>query len=355
LKFWIDALTPKQLIFFNTLSEKMKKSGHEVIFTTRSYHDVNYVIRRLGIEVTVVGKHGGSSKSTKLEASLSRSLELVRFIRDEKVDGTVSFNSPEAARVSFGLGIPHYTVNDSPHSVWVARLSIPLSRILFTPWVIPLSAWREYGIRKEMMVTYRALDPAAWLKRKDEWPPPTEFEKSARGAILFRPEESQASYMQEQKLKERVELVRMISESLPDNRVIVLPRYEQQEKEFDYVDAPNVFVCREPFFGPNLLTVCAALIGGGGTMNAEASLLGVPTISFFPGKTTYVEEYLVQRGLVRRVKKESDCLKAIKEVLKPESKDKIRKLAEQELAMMEDPTDVILSKVLSMSGIERNS
>ncbi|MDG6933551.1 MAG: DUF354 domain-containing protein [Nitrososphaerota archaeon] len=344
MRFWIDALTPKQLIFFRTLSRTLQDEGHEVLITSRGYHDAEYVIRRLNMDVVTVGKHGGSSKRSKLEASLTRSLELTKLITEKSVERTISFGSPEAARVSFGLGIPHYNVNDSPHSVWVARLTIPLSVKLMTPWVIPPSAWRRFGMAGGSIITYRALDPASWLKRREDWPTPTSFEEGAEGAILFRPEESQASYLE--KATQSLLLVRMISEAFPDSRVIVLPRYSEQEGEFGRLEAPNVTVCREPFFGPNLLARCRALVGGGGTMNAEASLMGVPTLSFFPGKTTYVEDYLVKRGLIRRVRGEGECVRTLREVLSPETSNQIRELAREELASMEDPNDVIRREIV---------
>ena len=43
-------------------------------------------------------------------------------------------------------------------------------------------------------------------------------------------------------------------------------------------------------------------IGAGGTMTAEASLLGKPTISIAPIRF-YVEKYLVSSGLVKRARR----------------------------------------------------
>ncbi len=110
----MDALTPKQLIFLDSISRKLQELGHDVFKTSRSCHDVSYVVRRLGLDVTMVGSHGGGSIPAKLDASLRRSLDLAKLMEGRAFEAAFSFSSPEAARVAFGLGIPHYAANDSP-------------------------------------------------------------------------------------------------------------------------------------------------------------------------------------------------------------------------------------------------
>jgi predicted glycosyltransferase len=344
LKIWIDALTPKQLIFFHFVSHVLRKSGHDVYITTRDYHDSNYIVNRLGMKVQVIGKHGGKKPEDKLIASLQRSLELVPFVKDLSPNLSISFSSPEAARVSTGMGLVHVAVNDSPHSSWVAKLTIPLSSLLFSPWVIPNKAWRQYGIDSRKIISYRALDPAAWLKRRELWPKQTEFERSSAGAVIIRAAETHASYMGKQRLS-LVNLAILLAERFRDKKLILLPRYKEQEEELQSLDAPNVMICKEPFFGPNLLQSASLLIGGGGTMNAEASLLGVPVISFYEGPATYVENYLVKTGFVRKVRNEKECIREAADLLENSTRERLVKRAELELASMEDPSEVIASKI----------
>jgi predicted glycosyltransferase len=348
LKFWVDALTPKQLIFFQVLRLKLEGSGHEVIMTTREYHDVEYVVKRLKMDARFVGKHGGARKPDKLIESISRSAELAKIISNEPPDRAVSFGSPEAARVAFGLGIPHFAVNDSPHSKYVARLSLPLSVMLFCPWVIPFGAWREFGVRRENIRQYRALDPAAWLKEKEIWPDPSPFENSANGAIVIRTAESHASYLRSLG-PSTSSLVTLLSERFRDTTVIVLPRYREQEEELSEIDSPNVVVGREPFFGPNLLKGCSLLVGGGGTMNAEAALLGVPVLSFYPNEPTIVERYLLKIGLLRRVRSLKECLREASRILEGDGSKELIQRAGNELGKMENPADFIAKQLLGWS------
>ena len=62
----------------------------------------------------------------KLLASLDRSKLLTKKIEKWNPDLLISFCSPEASRVAYGLGIPHIAFSDSPHAKAVMRLSLTL-------------------------------------------------------------------------------------------------------------------------------------------------------------------------------------------------------------------------------------
>ena len=85
----------------------------------------------------LVGKHGGSKKSDKLSASNDRTKHLIKKVQKFSPDLIISFCSPEASRVAFGLGIKHVAFSDSPHASAVMKISLPLVQKLMTPWIIP--------------------------------------------------------------------------------------------------------------------------------------------------------------------------------------------------------------------------
>ena len=49
----------------------------------------------------------------------------------------VRFYSPEAARISFGLGIRHVAFTDTPYAHAILKLTLPLVQKLLTPYVTP--------------------------------------------------------------------------------------------------------------------------------------------------------------------------------------------------------------------------
>jgi len=83
-----------------------------------------------------------------------------------------------------------------------------------------------------------------------------------------------------------------------DVQVVVLPRYGFQKLQIRQraKDRPGWVVLSKPVDGISLLAEVDLLIGGGGTMNREAAVLGTPVYSFFTGKKPVMDEYLEERG-----------------------------------------------------------
>jgi len=99
LKIWFDVLTPKQLVFFEPMIKRMKKS-HTILCTSRDYNQVTQLAKIRNLKLIIVGKHGGLKIHSKLSASLHRAKLLSIRIKKFSPDITISFCSPEAARVS---------------------------------------------------------------------------------------------------------------------------------------------------------------------------------------------------------------------------------------------------------------
>jgi len=308
------------------------------------------------IDAQVFGEYGGKDLASKLKASTRRTLELIDYIVSEKPELAISFSSPECARVAFGLGIPLILVNDSPHSIFVAKLTIPLSRYLFSPYVIPKKAWVNFGISEDRIFQYKAIDPVAWLKN---FKPNKKVLNSlnidtTKKLIVIRETEMFASY-----LGRNFSSLAPISDNIVPNllstlgnkiQIIILPRYNVQ---VDYLVKKyfktNVIVARKVVDGASLLYYSDLLIGGGGTMNAEAALLGVPVISVFPGEITYVEDFLIREKLLIRL---NDPRKIIEMALKllqdEELREEIRERASKLLESMENPAEFITNKIIQL-------
>jgi len=347
MRVWIDILTPKQALFFKPLIEELKRK-YEVLSTSRSYREVNQLAKRIGLEILTIGKHGGGSLYDKLVASSERIQQLADFINKWKPDCAISFSSPECARVTYGLNLKHICINDSPHAQSVAKLTIPLSEILLTPWIIPYSAWTCFGIPRNRIVKYKALDPAIWLRRKR----PYEKDDSdfkidrTRKTIVIRLEESFASYLYRSNKTWSDRVLKSILHEFPDNNIIVLCRYEPQISKILEIYRDKFIVPKKAIIGSNLLKTTDVFIGMGGTMTAEAALMGVPAISAYQGGDTYVENYLIRKRLLVKPHKISGILQNMKILLEDESKRTLLKIrAERILSCMEDPVPKILSVI----------
>jgi len=338
LKIWFDILTPKQVMFFRRATALLRNSGHDVLCTSRQYREAVELAKIKKLDLTIVGSHGGADRYDKLRQSVSRTHELAEVVKRFAPDAAVTFSSPEGARVAYGLGIRHIGFNDSPHAAAVARLTVPLMSRLLCPWVIPYSAWAGYGIVKRDVARYRALDPAAWLKH-DEAPEA----RHGRKTILLRLEESKASYIADKKLGTGKMIDEFVDELWQSADIVALCRYQDQIAEVEARYGRRVQVVKDVIDGTSLVKTAQLFVGAGGTMTAEAALLGKPAISIAPLQF-YVEKYLLRSGLVKKATNAKSLVKLSRKMISDDLyRQRQKKRAARILAGMEDPTDRMIS------------
>jgi predicted glycosyltransferase len=331
-------------MFFKRAVGLFRQSGHQVLCTTRYYREAVELGKIKKLDLTIVGSHGGADRYDKLRLSASRTFDLAHIVNQFAPDLALTFSSPEGARVAYGLGIRQFAFNDSPHSEPVARLTVPLVTKLYCPWIIPYSAWAGYGIARKNVVGYRALDPAAWLKHDDS----AEIESDSSNRVLLRLEESKASYVADKGLG-TVDLVDHLVESLHRSAdITLLCRYQDQIAEAEGRYGGKVRVIKDVVDGTELVRSVQLFVGAGGTMTAEAALLGKPTISITPF-SFHVEKYLMKIGLVSKATDAGMLVKLAKRMMSDKRYQVLqRKKAARILRGMEDPTDRMISAVNSV-------
>jgi len=300
LKIWFDILTPKQLLFFEPIIQRLKKN-HTVLCTSRKYNQVTDLAKIRKQKLVIIGKHGGVKKHDKLDASLSRSKLLVRKISKFLPDITLSSCSPEAARVSYGLGIPHICFSDSPHATAVMKLSLPYANKLLIPWIIPKSDFKNMGIKPKNIIQYKTIDAAQITKQKVFLSCGTDINSREWKTILIRTPEEEAAYSSKQ--SDIVGIIKKIKKDFLGCHITVLTRYEKQaellKKKFSKSAQSKFQIVSKVVDGKKLLLDSDVFVGSGGTMTAESALLGVPTISYnaIPNR---IEDYLVSKKIVTR-------------------------------------------------------
>ena len=336
MKIWFDILTPKQLLFFEPMAKNLKKS-HTVLCTSRRYNEATSIAKIRKFPVKLVGKHGGGEKFGKLEASLQRCTMLSKIIHRFAPDLTISFCSPDASRISYGLGIRHIAFTDAPHSTAALRLSIPLIQKLLIPWIIPKKDFTKFGIASKDIIPYRAIDAAPMIKRIIKKSKP--LFNTEKKTILIRLAEDQAAYIKKHSTQPIIE---NILKQYEDQNVIVLYRYEDQRKALKKAFGNRIKTQGMKHDGKTLLQNCDVFVGSGGTMTAESALLGVPTISY-DAVPYVIEKYLVRKKLVIRQRDPKKIPYTIQYMLnkKPDNR------AKNMLKSMEDPYDKLLEVIKS--------
>jgi len=300
LKIWFDILTPKQLLFFEPIIQRLKKN-HTVLCTSRKYNQVTDLAKIRKQKLVIIGKYGGVKKHDKLDASLSRSKLLVRKISKFLPDITLSSCSPEAARVSYGLGIPHICFSDSPHATAVMKLSLPYANKLLIPWIIPKSDFKNMGIKPKNIIQYKTIDAAQITKQKVFLSCGTDINSREWKTILIRTPEEEAAYSSKQ--SDIVGIIKKIKKDFLGCHITVLTRYEKQaellKKKFSKSAQSKFQIVSKVVDGKKLLLDSDVFVGSGGTMTAESALLGIPTISY-NATPNRIEDYLVSKKIVTR-------------------------------------------------------
>ncbi len=339
MKLWIDALTPKQAFFAKALVGGAP-SKFKCTVTTRKYLELDGVLRQIGLQSRSFGIHGGKAPLDKLKAGLKRQLELFKFATDNDFDCSLSFISPEAARVSFGLGLRHYICSDSPHAEAACRLAVPLAAELFFPFPIRAERWMRYGLERNQLFPYHALDPWAWISRM----PPRH---TVARVVVIRLEESFASYFRSGKGVSD-SLDRLIQVIPGEFEIVLVPRYSEQRDWALKKFGKKCSVAMSALDGPSLIDSASLVIGGGGTMTQEAALLGVPNISYFPSaKLDVFENYYFPKKLSKKATTEAGLVKLTKTMLlniESEERD-FSDRAKSEVKTFEDPVKFIFDRL----------
>lgn len=328
----MDVLTPKQLLFSEYIVQNLSKK-HVFFCTSRSYNEVSKLSKIRNFDLVFVGKHGGGKKSAKLDAHISRMKLLSPLISKFSPDLVISFCSPEAARISFGLGLKHVAFCDSPHAESVMRLTLPLIQKLLIPWIIPKKEFAKFGIEAKNIISYKSIDAMVTIKRKSTENKNLYFKKTKKKRILIRMEEEQAAYSSGSTTI--IPIIKKIIKEFHEENIIILGRYDEQIKNLRKEFGSKAQILKMSYDGKFLLENIDVFIGSGGTMTAESALLGVPTISY-NAVPNFVENYLVKNNLVKRESNPQKVVKIIQKYLKT-SNHSIKTRAQLISSKMEDP------------------
>lgn len=352
--YWFDLVTPKSILFFNPIIKELKSLGIEVLITTRGgdgYSEVTDLLKLYNLKYVDRGVFGGACLADKLTASIERQKALMEYISIFNVKKLVSLCSVDANRVAFGIGIPIINFYDIPLSDYKtdfkkalpqARLTLPLSDIVFKPFVVPDEIFMRFSLEKSQIFEYNFIDPLIWLK---DFKPNFEYVKRIfekynidheRPYIIVREEEFKSSYVSEK--------YPVLYESIEDLRketganIIFIPRYESDNLKKDF---PNAYVLEEKIVVQHLLAFASLFIGGGGTLNTEACFFGTPTISTRSFISHY-DKFQIDNGLMVWVSGKDELVRLSKQLFGKHFEDK----AKQVFGKMNVEIDLIVSKIL---------
>lgn len=330
---WLDITDPKYALFFSALFPRLLELD-SILITTRespNYTECAQILSKVEsscakarLQVCSVGGYGGADKLGKYRARVQREQEFLSLFSKigELPRVFMSGASVEGAQCAFGLGIPIVHFADTPiagHAydpkdiTALARLSLPLSSVLFHPFVIPSSVFSGFGLESSNVYSYDFIDIALWLDSSSLLSSsnlPSFITQSAlpnaAPLIIAREEEYKAHYVKAQ-YRLWYESVHTLAKERV--RILIIPRYGKAQLEAEFGAYSNVQIAREIIAPHDLYAHASLLLGGGGTMNLESCFVGIPTIST-RSLLLYHDCYLLEHKLMHHAKSVEEVMNA---------------------------------------------
>ena len=277
MKIWYDACTGKHVRYGSAIGQRLRKAGHEYVFTTREHPDTLPLAQILGEKPIVVGKYNPSTLSSRLIESAERVIGFAELFKDNPPDVAIAHQSVELCRTAFGLGVPIILTADTPYASAVNRLTIPFAHTVVVSEALPKSFVTQYCAKNR--VPFKGVDEVAWIKGFK--PKKIDAEKPL---IVLRQIENKAAYA-----GGRQDLANVMAEKLAKlGNVHFIQRYNSHGETFggkeEFVDSAS------------LVANADLVVSYGGTIAREAALQGVPSIAVSDMAKTNVNRYLTKKG-----------------------------------------------------------
>ena len=331
---WIDLDNAPHVPLFAPIIRHYRDAGVNVILTARDHAQTAELLDLKGFEGTfeIIGKHYGKIKLSKIRGLVVRALQLRSHIKRLQASGVdiavaVSHGSRSMVLAARSLGIPVITMYD--YEFTEVRIFNGLSNKVMVPEAIPDKVLNSIGLSSGKRVKYAGLKEELYI---GEFRPDDSFrirflEKCGIAGtvvlVVVRPPATTANYHAGNSEYLLSDVLRRLL-SADDTFTVIVPRSGEQAKEIEreiknIVSTGQRFsILDQPVNGLDLAFAADLLISGGGTMNREAALLGVPVYSIFAGKQGSLDAEMERAGVIRFIRNE-DEVRNIE--LKPRSRE----------------------------------
>jgi len=302
---WFDIDNLPHVWILKPLIEHVRTLGHLVVVTSRGKKDILDMCALAGLHPEVVDASlPGHSKALKLLSTIERGWRLRIHLQGKVADLAISHGSRAQAFAAWSLGIPSVTFDDYEHSF---QGFVRFNQYLFVPDVIDKSHWNE---KKTKIVQYPGFKELLYLPElvPDRERINIEYDlPDDKVIVVFRPEALDAHYRSDKTAQLQDIIIQRLAEF--PCFVIALARTERQRQQLSTILVSKKIQHLFPqkvSRGVEIISSADLVIGGGGTMTREAAVLGVPSYSFFSGKTGAVDRALEKMGRLIMIRDQHD-------------------------------------------------
>ncbi len=316
---WIDLDNSPHVPLFVPVIRHYRESGVSVVVTAREHSQTIELLKLNGLDgtFTVIGRHHGKGKLSKILGTLGRARQLAAFIKSggSTASVAVSHGSRSMVLAARWLKIPVITMYD--YEFTETHIFNTFSDRVLVPERIPNNVLDEIGLAKEKRVKYPGIKEELYIRgfqpdtafrleflAKHECDPENVF-------AVLRPPATTANYHSS---KSEEIFDGLLKHLLRSDGVFtaIVPRTAEQADEIESaiermaLSHGSFTILREAVDGLQLAFAADLLISGGGTMNREAALIGVPVYSIFAGRLGSLDAQMEKEGLITFVREIGD-------------------------------------------------
>ena len=322
---WIDVDNSPHVPLFAPIIRHYRDRGVEVVLTARDHAQTIELLdlARFAGTYTVVGRHYGKAKLSKVQGLIVRDFELRSHIKRLKSSGTkidvaLSHGSRSMVLAARWLGLPTFTMYD--YEFTETRIFNRFSTRVLVPDQIPDSVLDGLGLSPAKRIKYAGIKEELYVRNfapdagyRERLLKELGFSKDDESVLaVLRPPASTANYH----TNKSDDLLRdVLDHQLGTEGVftIIVPRTADQGEAIDEMvssrpgdDAGKFAILQKAVNGLDLAVASDLVISGGGTMNREAALLGVPVYSIFAGKQGALDRQMEADGRITFIRSSAD-------------------------------------------------
>jgi uncharacterized protein len=290
---------PAHVLVLRPIIERLRGRGHEVVITARVYTQTLELLELLGMEYTLIGKHGGASRPSKLMRLIQRTTRMRRFGSRQGFDLAIAHGSNDLAIAARLLGVPEANMHDYEFAVAQHHVGCRLAKRVIFPESVPPERLRRFGVGPDKLFQYPGFKEEYYLA--DFQVDPGALDRlgvdTRRVVVIVRPPPDVSLYHR----KSNPLFPQVLSRVGSDENVhaVVLPRTEEQRAYVRSLNLSSLIVPDRAVEAQSLVALADLVVSAGGTMNREAVALGTPVYTTYGGRLGGVDEALIRSNRLR--------------------------------------------------------
>jgi hypothetical protein len=283
MKIWIDITNTPHVNVLMPIINYFEKE-HELIISARDFSETIPLLQKYGIEPIILGNYKGKSRFKKVLGLLGRMIELLRKI--PSFDMAISLGGNYTATISWLRRKPSIVFSDNDISFKVPAYKFGTD-FIFPSYFDSSKLSDKYKIKPNQIHKFDGFKEDIYIA---SYKPDSAFldKLPFKSFITIRPENLKASYVP----KDSVTIVPALFEQFKNENILFLPRYTEEKEYANGYN--NIFIPDGPLNGLDVCYHTKAMLTGAGTFAREAALLGIPAVSFFPGKEFLTVDIIMQ-------------------------------------------------------------